>query len=171
MSALSSNIESATEVLSKNDAVSLSLPTETNPTSLNHSSNFSNAPKEPENSPAAPHHILAASTLPSEFPSTMENRDSISTSDPSTTSSKPKEAPYPSTFAEIVHLITTGAPIPGIKEIPKTVLPFELSSKPVLPKRRKPWEKDVPEEIIQGHGPGLFGDRRDEIIVQELPET
>jgi hypothetical protein len=68
-----------------------------------------------------------------------------------------------------VHLITTGAPIPGIKEIPSITLP-EKATKPLAKKRRKPWETDVPEEVVQGLAEGTFGDRRDEIIVQELPE-
>jgi Family of unknown function (DUF5572) len=81
-----------------------------------------------------------------------------------------KTAPYPPTFAQIVALITSNSPIPGIKEIPSTVHP-ELKSTPVLPKRRKPWEKDVPEEVIQGKAGGTFGDHRDEIIEQELPDA
>jgi hypothetical protein len=89
-----------------------------------------------------------------------------------------KEAPYPQTFAEIVALITSGAPIPGIKEIPNTVL-TNKATPAVEKKRRKPWEKDVPEEMVQGAGyvldgekriEGTFGDRRDEYIVQEFPE-
>ena len=41
----------------------------------------------------------------------------------------------------MVELITTGQPIPGIKEIPDTVLEGQASrSTPV--KRKKPWEKD-----------------------------
>lgn len=83
-------------------------------------------------------------------------------------------APYPPTFAEIVELITTGAPIPGIKDIPDTLLTSQ-ASKPVASKRRKPWEKDVSEEAVQGAGEqggkieGTFGDHRDQIIVQDLP--
>ena len=86
-----------------------------------------------------------------------------------TTPSKPLEAPYPPTFAEIVALITSGAPVPGIKEIPPTLLTSQ-ASQPVAKKRRKPWEKDVPEEVVQGEAGGTFGDRRDDVIVQELPE-
>lgn len=41
---------------------------------------------------------------------------------------------------------------------------------PVLPKRRKPWEKDVPQDQIDGKIGGVFGDERDNIIRQELPE-
>ena len=29
---------------------------------------------------------------------------------------------------------------------------------------------DVPDEVIEGRVEGTFGDRRDEVIVQELPE-
>lgn len=48
---------------------------------------------------------------------------------------------YPSSFAHIVELITTGQPIPGIQEIPDTVLTgHDIASE--KPRRRKPWEKD-----------------------------
>jgi hypothetical protein len=49
--------------------------------------------------------------------------------------------PYPSSFAHIVELVTTGQPIPGIREIPDTVLTGQ-GTQPAKPKRRKPWEKD-----------------------------
>ncbi|CAI7640094.1 unnamed protein product [Penicillium bialowiezense] len=51
------------------------------------------------------------------------------------------EPVYPSSFAHIVELITTGQPIPGIQEIPDTVLTgHDIASE--KPRRRKPWEKD-----------------------------
>ncbi|KAJ4347914.1 uncharacterized protein N0V89_009286 [Didymosphaeria variabile] len=50
-------------------------------------------------------------------------------------------APYPTSFAHIVELVTTGQPIPGIKEIPDTLLTGQ-SSEATKSKRRKPWEKD-----------------------------
>ena len=51
------------------------------------------------------------------------------------------EPAYPSSFAHIVELITTGQPIPGIQEIPDTVLTgHDLASE--KPRRRKPWEKE-----------------------------
>ncbi|KAN0110195.1 hypothetical protein V8E51_006582 [Hyaloscypha variabilis] len=81
----------------------------------------------------------------------------------------PKTAPYPPTFAQIVAMITSGEPIPGIMEIPDTIS-TEVSV-PKLPKRRKPWEKDLPEDVIQGRSGGTFGDHRDEYIKQELPEA
>ncbi|KAJ5482415.1 hypothetical protein N7475_001227 [Penicillium sp. IBT 31633x] len=51
------------------------------------------------------------------------------------------EPAYPSSFAHIVELITTGQPIPGIEDIPDTVLTgHDISSE--KPRRRKPWEND-----------------------------
>ena len=54
-------------------------------------------------------------------------------------------APYPSSFNHIVELITSGAPIPGIKEIPDTILEGQ-ASEPTKVTRRKPWEKASQEE-------------------------
>jgi hypothetical protein len=59
---------------------------------------------------------------------------------PPTTASEPP-APYPTSFAHIVELITSGKPVPGIKEIPPTVLEGQ-GTEPSKPKRKKPWEKD-----------------------------
>tara|TARA_R110002003_G_scaffold120_1_gene10598 strand:- start:8047 stop:8604 length:558 start_codon:yes stop_codon:yes gene_type:complete len=50
-------------------------------------------------------------------------------------------APYPTSFAQIVELITSGQPIPGIKEIPTTVLTGQ-GTEPAKPRRKKPWEED-----------------------------
>jgi hypothetical protein len=73
--------------------------------------------------------------------------------------------PYPTPFAEIVALITSGRPIPGIKDIPPTVLP-EKATKPSASRRKKPWEKDGNPLEEQR----TFGDRRDEAIMQDVPE-
>lgn len=71
---------------------------------------------------------------------------------------KPDEpaAPYPSSFSQIVDLITKGEPIPGIKEIPDTLLVGQ-ESLTATAKRRKPWEKDQALEEArnttpEGHG-------------------
>ncbi|KAA8911770.1 hypothetical protein FN846DRAFT_394616 [Sphaerosporella brunnea] len=55
------------------------------------------------------------------------------------------DMPYPKSFAEIVELITTGKPIPGIKDIPDTLLeaPKEQDT---VPARRKPWELAAEKE-------------------------
>lgn len=50
------------------------------------------------------------------------------------------EPAYPTSFAHIVELITTGQPIPGIQQIPDTVLDgHDITSE--KPRRRKPWER------------------------------
>ena len=61
----------------------------------------------------------------------------LNTSDPS--------APYSTSFNHIVELISTGQQIPGIKEIPDTVLEGQ-ATQPVKPQRKKPWEKDISGE-------------------------
>lgn len=48
-------------------------------------------------------------------------------------------APYPISFSQIVELITSGEPIPDIKEVPAIVLDGQISQ-PTTAKRRKPWE-------------------------------
>ena len=50
-------------------------------------------------------------------------------------------APYPTSFSQIVELITSGEPIPGIKEVPDTVLEGQASHATTA-KRKKPWERD-----------------------------
>lgn len=102
--------------------------------------------------------------------STTSIADPGNSTAPQPTQTNNNQAPYPPTFAQIIELITSGAPIPGIIDVPDIVRP-ELASVSKLPKRRKPWEKDVPEEVIQATtGEGLFGDERDRYIAQELPE-
>ncbi|KAF2660820.1 hypothetical protein K491DRAFT_648563 [Lophiostoma macrostomum CBS 122681] len=59
---------------------------------------------------------------------------------PSSDANEPP-APYPTSFAHIVNLVTTGQPIPGIKEIPNTVLTGQ-GTEPAKARRKKPWEKD-----------------------------
>ncbi|KAJ5238693.1 hypothetical protein N7468_003312, partial [Penicillium chermesinum] len=66
---------------------------------------------------------------------------------PSPTDAEPA---YPSSFAHIVELITTGQPIPGIQEIPDTVLTGHDTSSD-KPRRRKPWEKDEKDEKELGN--------------------
>ncbi|KAJ9295317.1 hypothetical protein DTO271G3_6140 [Paecilomyces variotii] len=55
------------------------------------------------------------------------------------------EPAYPSSFAHIVELITTGQPVPGIQEIPDTVLTGQEAPS-TREKRRKPWEKPSADE-------------------------
>lgn len=49
-------------------------------------------------------------------------------------------APKPASFAEICEMIAEGKPIPGIKDIPDTILEGQ-ASEANKEKRKKPWEK------------------------------
>ncbi|CAN3357818.1 hypothetical protein DICA3_C14994 [Diutina catenulata] len=58
-----------------------------------------------------------------------------------TTSQAPEgTAPYSSNYQNVVELILAGKEVPGIKEIPDTVLP-EQQSEAQASQRKKPWEK------------------------------
>lgn len=46
---------------------------------------------------------------------------------------------YPQSFSEVMELIQAGKPLPGIREIPKTVLEGQGTSSR-MSQRRKPWE-------------------------------
>ncbi|KAF2204371.1 hypothetical protein GQ43DRAFT_348050, partial [Delitschia confertaspora ATCC 74209] len=67
--------------------------------------------------------------------------DTVLSPPPAPSSNTLSQPAYPSSFAHIVELISTGQPIPGIKEIPDTVLTGQ-GTQSTKPKRRKPWEKD-----------------------------
>lgn len=60
-------------------------------------------------------------------------------------------APYPLSFNHIVELITAGQPIPGIKDVPDTVLEGQ-ASQATKPKRKKPWEKSASGETADNGG-------------------
>lgn len=51
-----------------------------------------------------------------------------------------EEAPYSSNYQDVVNLIVSGKPVPGVKEIPDTVL-TEQSSESNAEPRVKPWER------------------------------
>jgi len=61
-------------------------------------------------------------------------------------SSAETPAPYPLSFNRIVELITTGQPIPGIKDIPDTVLEGQ-ASQTVQSRRKKPWEQPMVKDM------------------------
>ncbi|KAI7223833.1 hypothetical protein KC343_g8117 [Hortaea werneckii] len=50
-------------------------------------------------------------------------------------------APKPASFAELVDMIAEGKPIPGIKDIPDTILEGQASESQKS-ERKKPWEKE-----------------------------
>ncbi|KAL8292930.1 hypothetical protein RQP46_000624 [Phenoliferia psychrophenolica] len=55
------------------------------------------------------------------------------------------EPPYPMSFAHLASLIASGAPIPGIRDIPDKLAEGEPSVSQVSVKR-KPWETAAPSE-------------------------
>lgn len=54
-------------------------------------------------------------------------------------------APYSASFAEICDMIAEGKPIPGIKDIPDTILEGQASESQTQT-RKKPWEKGASAE-------------------------
>lgn len=57
-----------------------------------------------------------------------------------------EEVPQPASFADIVALIQSGQPIPGIRDIPDTVLTGQGSESTQAP-RRKPWERSMASSV------------------------
>ncbi|KAK3698402.1 hypothetical protein LTR37_016972 [Vermiconidia calcicola] len=55
------------------------------------------------------------------------------------------DAPKPASFAEICDMINEGKPIPGIKDIPDTILEGQASDTQAT-KRKKPWERSQEDE-------------------------
>ncbi|OJD09680.1 hypothetical protein ACJ73_10150, partial [Blastomyces percursus] len=94
-----------------------------------------NNPNSPSASSAFPPQALPSSALPSSTPPPPSTTATTTTAPPQ----PHKEPAYPTPFANIVNLITNNQPIPGIQEIPDTVLTGK--DKPsVAARRRKPWE-------------------------------
>ncbi|KAF2767320.1 hypothetical protein EJ03DRAFT_276460 [Teratosphaeria nubilosa] len=67
-------------------------------------------------------------------------------------------APKPATFAEICDMIAEGKPIPGIKDIPDTILEGQASSS-TAGRRKKPWEKNANAEGQSATGAEAEGRR------------
>lgn len=70
----------------------------------------------------------------------------LSSATTTTTTETPPPPPYPQSFSNLVELITTGQPIPGLKVVPNTLLTGQ-GSKAVESKRKKPWEVHREEEM------------------------
>ncbi|OQD79734.1 hypothetical protein PENANT_c045G01716 [Penicillium antarcticum] len=88
--------------------------------------------------------LASQSMEKSQIPDSLKSSSQVSagtSTEQDGASSTNAEPAYPSSFAHIVELITTGQPIPGIQDIPDTVLTgHDISSE--KPRRRKPWEKE-----------------------------
>jgi len=83
------------------------------------------------------------SPTPSKQASTTHGTSSDSALEPATPAQPP--AVYTPTFDEIVALIQSNQPIPGIRDIPDTVLTGQGSTT-TTPARRKPWERSQRSE-------------------------
>ena len=91
-----------------------------------------------------------------------QNPETSSSEVPSTTAADASQPAYPPTFAELVDLITQNKPIPGIEEIPDTVIPDASLTAPsddslalgadTRMGRRKPWEKESQGEELEEGG-------------------
>ncbi|KAK7902546.1 hypothetical protein LTR67_002192 [Exophiala xenobiotica] len=93
---------------------------------------------DPASQPPPPSQT-ASEPLSAAVPSSTTEPPSSTTSSSTT---QPPEPPYPTSFAHIVDLITRNIPVPGIEEIPDTILEPGTSKIDKTPRRKKPWEKD-----------------------------
>ncbi|KAL8712820.1 MAG: hypothetical protein Q9220_003028 [cf. Caloplaca sp. 1 TL-2023] len=101
-------------------------------------------PENPNTLPEAP------TTVPETLNTEPQPNGTSTQNDNATPTTPPEQpvAPYPPSFNQIVELITKGEPIPGIKEIPDTLLTGQESAATTA-KRKKPWEKDEGEKERQ----------------------
>lgn len=82
----------------------------------------------------------------------MNSNTTLPTTTATITETKSSEAPpYPLSFAALASLIASGAPIPGIRDIPNKLAEGEPSISTVeLSKVKKPWEvKKVESEAME----------------------
>ncbi|RAH63863.1 DUF5572 domain-containing protein [Aspergillus aculeatinus CBS 121060] len=79
-------------------------------------------------------------------PINQQQLNSVVSEDRANARLKQAEPAYPSSFAHIVELITTGQPIPGIQQIPDTILAGQ-DTPSARSRRRKPWELESGEHI------------------------
>lgn len=86
-------------------------------------------------------HVATKSASPAE--ASMDHTKDTSSSE---TSARPD---YPTSFDDIVELIKTGKPIPGIKDIPNTILAGQ-GTQAKQGRRLKPWEKQH-HPLDEGH--------------------
>ncbi|KAK7203608.1 hypothetical protein BZA70DRAFT_282899 [Myxozyma melibiosi] len=112
-------------------------------TSSSSSSSASSSGRRSEG--GSPHSTSRAPSPPLSTPPPLLTTSTTSSPPPPTTSSTEppttNEPQYPSSFAHIVELITSGREIPGIRQIPNIALGETAASVSEKAARRKPWEK------------------------------
>jgi len=72
-----------------------------------------------------------------------DGKDEATEAEPATTTEEVE--PPRLSYQEVVDLIQSGKPVPGIKEIPTTVLEGQ-GTQSTQARRKKPWEKDTTDE-------------------------
>lgn len=70
----------------------------------------------------------------------QEGKGGAQASSTTETDTSPEE-PVRLSYAEVIELITSGKPVPGIRDIPSVVLGTEASSEAKAQQRKKPWEQ------------------------------
>ncbi|BGP12099.1 hypothetical protein JCM10213_005206 [Rhodosporidiobolus nylandii] len=102
--------------------------------------------------------LSSRADLDLEAPQPLSSLTSVPSASSSSSTAPPTSAtgdapPYPPSFAELAQLIASGAPIPGIRDIPDA-LSQEEPSEAKLAKEgaRKPWEK-----MVEGETAGEVG--------------
>ena len=128
-------------------------------------SSIPSRPPETDHEPSAS--TTTSNSTPTSTPPPAAAAPATSTATATATSTPP--APYPLSFNHIIDLISRNEPIPGIEQIPDTVLSADLSQASAVPKRRKPWEKESDSESGTGetedavtrstHGADLMSER------------
>jgi len=90
--------------------------------------------------------VLTATQISSSEPSHVNggDKDEAIESEPATTTEEVE--PPRLSYQEVVELIQSGKPVPGIKDIPSTVLEGQ-GTQSTQARRKKPWEKDTIEEL------------------------
>ena len=58
-----------------------------------------------------------------------------------------ENVPYSRSFGDVAELIQSGKPVPGIREIPKTLLEGQASASTAVA-RRKPWEQKATQDAL-----------------------
>lgn len=104
---------------------------------------------QPPTSPPPRPHAPTPATAAAATTLSVQPHQQVPSPQPSQQPAAEPTPPYPTSFADIVELITQNKPIPGIEEIPDTVLELGSSKRDTAVRRKKPWEKDEDESTAE----------------------
>lgn len=108
-------------------------------------STISNVRSPIPNRPHAPTPSTAAAATTLDVRPNQQLSSALADPNPTSSTDNEPSPPYPTSFAEIVDLITQNKPIPGIETIPDTVLEPGSSKVDKATRRKKPWEQEPPD--------------------------